>query len=113
MVLRPVPFWNGSPLARSLACSNLEHYLQKRERGEVSPTALASKRIFALACFVFVVNGCGGGDSGSAVQQPPPPPPPVITPSWTYTLAVAPSATPAGSTKSFTLSAISLTLVVK
>jgi hypothetical protein len=61
----------------------------------------------------LVVNGCGGGGSGSAVQQPPPPPPPVITPSGAYTLTLAPSATPAGSTKSFPLSAISLTLVVK
>jgi hypothetical protein len=91
-------------------------YLRQRERGEVSLAALAWKRVLALACLALVVNGCGGGGgSGNSVQQqqPPPPPPPVITPSGTYTLTVTPSATPAGSTKSFPLSPVTLTLVVK
>jgi hypothetical protein len=91
--------------------------LRKRERAEVSLAALDWKRVLALACLALVVNGCcgGGGGSGNSVQQqqPPSPPPPVITPSGTYTLTVTPSATPAGSTKSFSLSPISLTLVVK
>ena len=91
-------------------------YLRQHEGGEVSPAALDWKRVLALACLALVVNGCGGGGgNGTSVQQqqPPPPPPPVITPSGTYTLTVTPSATPAGSTKSFPLSPISLTLVVK
>jgi hypothetical protein len=91
-------------------------YLRRRERGEVSAAAFDWKRVLAVACLALVVSGCGGGSSGNAVQQPPPPsptPPPVITPSGTYTLTVAPSATPAGSAKSFPISPISLTLVVK
>jgi hypothetical protein len=102
-----------APTALLLLLPAIWFYSRRRERGEVSATGFAWKRIFALACLALVVNGCGGGGSGSAVQQPPPPPPPVITPSGTYTLTVAPSPTPAGSTKSFPLSAISLTLVVK
>jgi hypothetical protein len=88
-------------------------YFRKRMRGEVSAATLAWKRVVALAFFAIVLNGCGGGSSGSVVQQTPSPPPPVITPSGTFTLTVTPSATPAGSTKSFPLSQISLTLVVK
>jgi hypothetical protein len=88
-------------------------HLRKRERGEVCAAAFDWKRVVALACLSLAVNGCGGGGSGASSVQPPPPPPAIITPSGTYTLAVIPTATPAGSTKSFSLSAISLTLVVK
>jgi hypothetical protein len=84
-------------------------YLQKREWREVSTGAIDWKRVAALACLALLLDGCGGGGSASSVQ----PPPPVITPSGTYTLTATPSATPAGSTKSFPLSPISLTLVVK
>jgi len=88
-------------------------YLRQRERGEVSLAALGWKRALALACLALVVNGCGGGGgSGNSVQQQQPPPP-VTTPSGTYTITATPSATPAGSTKSFPLSPITLTLVVK
>jgi hypothetical protein len=88
-------------------------YLWRLERAEASPTALDWKRALALACLALVVNGCGGGGgSGTSVQQQQPPPP-VTTPAGTYTLTVTPSATPAGSTKSFPLSPNSLTLVVK
>ena len=88
-------------------------YPRKRERGEVCAAAFDWKRVVALACLSLAVNGCGGGGSSASPVQPPPPPPAIITPSGTYTLAVIPTATPAGSTKSFSLSAISLTLVVK
>ncbi|HWY06542.1 MAG TPA: choice-of-anchor D domain-containing protein [Candidatus Acidoferrales bacterium] len=88
-------------------------YLRKREWREVSAGALDWKRAAALACLALAMNGCGGGSSASSVQPPPPPPPAVITPSGTYTLTVTASATPAGSTKSFPISPISLTLVVK
>ena len=88
-------------------------YLRQRERGEVSLAALGWKRALALACLALVVNGCGGGGgSGNSVQQQQPPPP-VTTPSGTYTITATPSATPAGSTKGFPLSPITLTLVVK
>ena len=88
-------------------------YLRQRERGEVSLAALDWKKVLALACLALVVNGCGGGGgNGNSVQQQPPPPP-VTTPAGTYTITVTPSATPAGSTKSFPLSPISLTLIVK
>jgi Abnormal spindle-like microcephaly-assoc'd, ASPM-SPD-2-Hydin len=87
--------------------------LRTDERREVSPGGVAWKWALALACLALVINGCGGGGSASTVQQQPPPPPLVITPSGTYTLTVTPSATPAGSAKSFPLSPISLTLVVK
>jgi hypothetical protein len=87
--------------------------LRQRERGKVSRAVLDWKRILALACLALAVNGCGGGgSSGNSVQQQQPPPP-VTTPAGTYTITVTPSATPAGSTKSFPLSPISLTLVVK
>ena len=85
--------------------------LRKHERQEILVGAPVWKRLFALACLALVLNGCGGGNSASSVQ--PPPPPAIITPSGTYTLTVTPSATPAGSTKSFPISPISLTLVVK
>jgi hypothetical protein len=88
-------------------------YSRRLKWREVSTGALGWKRAVALACFALVVNGCGGGSSGSSVQPPPPPPPGVITPSGTYTLTIAPSATPVGSTKGLTVSPISLTLVVK
>jgi len=87
-------------------------YPRKREWREVSADAIDWQRVVALACLALLMNGCGGGSSASSVQ-PSPPPPPVITPSGTYTLTVTPSATPASSTKSFPLSPISLTLVVK
>ncbi|HET6930613.1 MAG TPA: choice-of-anchor D domain-containing protein, partial [Candidatus Acidoferrum sp.] len=63
----------------------------------------------AIACLALALSGCGGGNSASSVQ----PPPPVITPSGTYTITAMPSATPAGSAKTFPLSPVSLTLVVK
>ena len=84
-------------------------YSRKLRRREVSRDAIVWKRAVALACLALLVNGCGGGSSGSSAQ----PPPQVITPSGTYTLMVTPSATPAGSTKSFPISPVSLTLVVK
>jgi Abnormal spindle-like microcephaly-assoc'd, ASPM-SPD-2-Hydin len=87
--------------------------LRTDERREVSPGGVAWKWALALACLALVINGCGGGGSANTVQQQQPPPPSVITPSGTYTLTVTPSATPAGSAKSFPLSPISLTLVVK
>jgi len=87
-------------------------YPRQGEWREVSAGAIDWQRVVALACLALLMNGCGGGSSASSVQ-PPPPPPPVITPSGTYTLTVTPSATPASSTKSFPLSPISLTLVVK
>jgi hypothetical protein len=86
---------------------------RKREREEVCAVACDWKTVVALACLALAVNGCGGGGSSASSVQPPPPPPAVITPSGTYTLTVIPTATPAGSTKSFSLSTISLTLVVK
>jgi hypothetical protein len=89
-------------------------YWRKRKWREVSAGALAWKRLTALACLALVVNGCGGGGgstSGNSVQQQPPPP--ITTPAGTYTITLTPSATPAGSTKGFPLSPISLTLVVK
>jgi centrosomal CEP192-like protein/HYDIN/CFA65/VesB family protein len=85
-------------------------YLQKREWRETPARAIDWKRVAALACLALLLDGCGGGGSASSVQQPPPA---VITPSGTSTLTVTPSATPAGSTKSFPLSPVSLTLVVK
>jgi hypothetical protein len=85
-------------------------YLRKRGRREVFAGAFDWKGVAALACLALTVNGCGGGSSSNPVQ---PPPPPVITPAGTYTLTATPSATPAGSTKSFPLSPISLSLVVK
>ena len=87
-------------------------YPRQGEWREVSAGAIDWQRVVALACLALLMNGCGGRSSASSVQ-PPPPPPPVITPSGTYTLTVTPSATPASSTKSFPLSPISLTLVVK
>jgi hypothetical protein len=88
-------------------------YLRQRERAEVSLAGLGWKRALALACLALVVNGCGGGGgSGNSVQQQQPPPP-VTTPSGTYTITATPSAMPAGSTKGFPLSPITLTLVVK
>jgi hypothetical protein len=85
-------------------------YCRKREWREAPAGVIDWKEAVALACLTLVLNGCGGGSSVSSVQ---PPPPQVITPSGTYTLTVTPSATPAGSTKSFPISPISLTLVVK
>jgi len=87
-------------------------YGRKRQWREIPARAIDWKRAVALACLALLANGCGGGSTASSVQ-PPPPPPAVITPSGTYTLTVTPSATPAGSTKSFPISPISLTLIVK
>lgn len=108
-----------SPASTTLLLLFLAIWFYSRGRGQREFSAAASdwKRVFALACLALLVNGCGSGSSRTAslVQPPPPPqpPPPVITPSGTYTLTVTPSATPAGSTKSISLSQISLTLVVK
>ncbi len=87
---------------------------RRRARGKDFLAAPDWKRVAALACLAIVLNVCGGGGGSTAssvAQQPPPPA--VTTPSGTYTLTVAPSVTPAGATKSFLLSPISLTLVVK
>jgi hypothetical protein len=81
--------------------------LKKREHGEISASTLDWKSVAALACLAFLVNGCGGG--ASSMQQPPP----ITTPTGTYTLMATPSATPSGSSKSFLLPAIPLTMVVK
>jgi len=86
-------------------------YSRKREGRKALAGAIPWNRVVALACLALVVNGCGGG--GNSSVQTPPPPPPVTTPSGTYTLTITPSATPAGSTKSFPISPISLTLDVK
>jgi hypothetical protein len=113
--LRPVDYAAAAMLLLMLLLMLLPFwfYWRKRAWREVSASAIDWKRVAALACLALMVNGCGGG-SGSSVQPPPPPPPPaVITPSGTYTLTITPSATPAGSTKSFPISPISLTLVVK
>ncbi|HET7108018.1 MAG TPA: choice-of-anchor D domain-containing protein [Candidatus Acidoferrum sp.] len=80
-----------------------------RREGAEEPVALNWKRALALVCFALTINGCGGGGSGSSVQ----PPPPVFTPTGTYTLTATPTATPVGSAKSFPLTPITLTLVVK
>jgi hypothetical protein len=88
-------------------------YGRKHEWRETPARAIDWKRAVALACLALLASGCGGGSTASSVQPPPPPPSAVITPSGTYTLTIAPSATPVGSTKSFPISPISLTLVVK
>jgi len=88
-------------------------YPRRHARRTISSAALDWKRVAALAFLAILLNGCGGGNGASSVVQQPPPPSGVTTPSGTYTLTVAPSVTPAGSTKSFLLSPISLTLVVK
>jgi hypothetical protein len=89
-------------------------YPRRQGRGKISVATLDWKRVAALVFLAILLNGCGGGGSNaSSVVQQPPPPSGVTTPSGTYTLTVAPSVTPAGSTKSFLLSPISLTLVVK
>jgi hypothetical protein len=88
-------------------------YGRKHEWRETPARAIDWKRAVALACLALLASGCGGGGTASSVQPPPPPPSAVITPSGTYTLTIAPSATPVGSTKSFPISPISLTLVVK
>ena len=84
-------------------------YLWKRVRRAAPSAPFEWQRPVAIACLALALNGCGGGNNASPVQ----PPPPVITPSGTYTITAMPSATPAGSAKSFPLSPISLTLVVK
>ncbi|HTB95170.1 MAG TPA: choice-of-anchor D domain-containing protein [Candidatus Sulfotelmatobacter sp.] len=108
------------PLAYAIAAMLLLLFLARWSgsrtdmRREVSTAEIAWKWGLALAFMALVMNGCGGGGSANTVQQQQQPPPPaVITPSGTYTLTVTPSATPAGSTKSFPLSPVSLTLVVK
>jgi hypothetical protein len=83
--------------------------LKKRERGEISDITFDWKSVAALVCLAFLVIGCGGGGGASSAQAPPP----IITPTGTYTLMATPSATPAGSSKSFPLPSIPLTLVVK
>jgi len=83
--------------------------LKRAERGELFAFTFDWKSVTALACLVFLISGCGGGGSASSVQLPPP----VVTPTGTYTLMATPSAMPAGSSKSFPLPAIPLTLVVK
>ena len=83
--------------------------LKNRDRGEMSATTFHSTRFALLACLVFLVNGCGGGGAATPTQLPSP----IVTPSGTYILTVTPSATPAGSSKSFLLPAIPVTLIVK
>ncbi|HTA58715.1 MAG TPA: choice-of-anchor D domain-containing protein [Candidatus Baltobacteraceae bacterium] len=83
--------------------------LKKRERGKISAITFDWKSVAALVCLAFLANGCGGGGSATSEQLPPP----IITPTGTYILMATPSATPTGSSKSFPLPAIPLTLVVK
>jgi Abnormal spindle-like microcephaly-assoc'd, ASPM-SPD-2-Hydin len=99
------------PVATTLLLILLVFFLalKKRERGEVSGFTFDWKSAGALVCLVFLVNGCGGGGAANSAQ----PPPPIITPTGTYTLMATPSATPAGSSKSFPLPAIALSLNVK
>jgi len=59
-----------------------------------------------LTLLGLALAGCGGGGSSAPPQQK-------VTPSGTYTLTVTPAATPSGSSKSFTLSSVTLTLTVK
>jgi hypothetical protein len=88
--------------------------LRSNELRDASTAGVARKWALGLACLALAINGCGGGGSANTVQQQQPPPPPaVITPGGTYTLTVTPSATLAGSAKSFPLTPISLTLIVK
>jgi hypothetical protein len=107
-----------SPVAATLLLLLLAIWFYPRRRSpeKVSLATLDWKRVAALVFLAMVLNGCGGGggSSASSLQQSPTPPPQgVTTPSGTYTLSFTPSVTPAGSTKSFLLSQISLTLVVK
>jgi hypothetical protein len=98
------------PVATTLLLLLLAFFLglKRRERAKIPAITIDWKRVAALACLAFLVNGCGGGGANSGQQ-----PPPLITPTGTYTLVATPSATPAGSSKSFVLSAIPLILVVK
>jgi hypothetical protein len=106
----------SSPIAAMwlFVCLAAWFVLRSNELRDASTAGVARKWALGLACLALAINGCGGGGSANTVQQQEPPPPPaVITPSGTYTLTVTPSATPAGSAKSFPLTPISLTLIVK
>jgi len=111
--LKPQP----NPIAAMLllVCLAAWFALRKNEQRNVSTGGVAGNWALGLACLALIMSGCGGGGSANTAQQQQqqPPPPAVITPSGTYTLTVTPSVTPAGSAKSFPLSPISLTLVVK
>lgn len=108
---RPSDYTAAALLLLMLLASRF--YSRRREGRETPVGAIGWKRAVAFVCLALLLNGCGGGSSGNSIQQPAPPPPAIVTPSGTYTLTVTPSATPAGSTKSFLISPISLTLVVK
>jgi trimeric autotransporter adhesin len=82
-------------------------YIQARRMRTVTPCRNAWLGAAALAGFALAFGGCGGG-SGSSMQ-----PPQIITPTGTYTLAVTPSATATGSSKSLPMNPIPLTLIVK
>jgi hypothetical protein len=103
-----VPRFHPVPATALLLLLAFCLYVRKRKRSDLSGIALDWKSAATLICLAFLMNGCGGG-SASSSQQPPP----IITPSGTYTLMATPTATPAGSSKSYPLSPISLTLVVK
>ena len=111
--LKPQP----NPIAAMLllVCLAAWFALRKNEQRNVSTGGVAGNWALGLACLALIMSGCGAGGSANTAQQQQqqPPPPAVITPSGTYTLTVTPSVTPAGSAKSFPLSPISLTLVVK
>ena len=101
----------NAPMATTLLLFLLAFWflLRNQKDGADSAASFEGRRVVALACLVFMLSGCGGGGSTSSVQ----PPPPVITPTGTYMLTITPTATPAGSAKTFPLSPITLTLVVK
>lgn len=73
------------------------------------PVAWRSAGLVSLAVLLTGCGGAGGGGGGS-IQ---PPTPQIVTPSGTYTITLTPSATASGSNKSFTLSPLNLTLIVK
>lgn len=106
--LPSLPKFHSAPGALLLVLLACWLYLRLPELGKTPAPAFGWKRVFLLACLVLLVNGCGGA-GGNSVQQPPP----LTTPSGTFTLTVIPSATPAASTKTYPLSPISLTLVVR
>jgi hypothetical protein len=95
--------WPFSSLLLAMLAGWLCMDARRRELGPDSRPFLTG-----FACFVFLLAGCGGGAGNPASQTQP-----VVTPSGTYTITITPTATPSGSSKAFTLNAITLTLVVK
>ena len=108
---RPLP---GVPLlpvgtVGRVLLSLLAAWLLSRMRSLRPASAERRSCHLALVTLVLVISlaGCGGAQNSVT------PPPPVVTPSWTYTINVAPTATAAGSTKQLQLNPIQLTLTVK